>query len=88
MTMMPSKRSLALVLELIEDRIKQLDPLLPQDGDDLERLLRCREEMKLTAGVALTCSSEPSFAAGQGMAQGGGRPLRARTAAGLSLDVI
>jgi len=86
--MMPSKRSLALVLELIEERIKQLDPLLPQDGDDLERLLRCREEMKLTAGAEHACSSEPSFAAGPSAAQGGGRQSRARTAAGLSLDVI
>jgi len=47
--MILSKRSIVLVLGLIEDRIGQLDPLIPRDGDDLEALMRCREEMKVTA---------------------------------------
>ncbi|HTS93221.1 MAG TPA: hypothetical protein VMG55_14525 [Stellaceae bacterium] len=49
--MILSSYSLGLVLDLIEDRINQLDPLTPQDEQDLEALIRCREEMKVTARV-------------------------------------
>ena len=50
--MVLSKCSVALVLDLIEDRINQLDALLPSDADDLQILLRCREELKVTALTA------------------------------------
>jgi len=50
--MILSTHSFTLVLDLIEDRINQLDPLLPQNAHDLDVLIRCREEMKVTAIAA------------------------------------
>jgi len=44
-----SQRTIAMVLALIEDRISQFDPFIPQDTDDLDMLMRCKEEMSVIA---------------------------------------
>ncbi len=54
--MVLSQRSIAIVLALIEDRIGQFDPLIPQDSDDLDILMRCREEMRVTASEAIAAT--------------------------------
>ena len=84
--MVLSKYSLGLVLDLIEDRINQLDPLTPQDERDLEALVRCREEMKVTARIGAKSDEDfhPEF--DRSGLQGAGR--RESAAASLSLDVI
>jgi hypothetical protein len=74
--------SLGLVLDLIEDRINQLDPLTPQDERDLEALIRCREEMKVTARVVSESDEEYGGASPRGMA------WRESAAMSPSLDVI
>jgi hypothetical protein len=44
-----SKRSISKVLDLIENKIGQLDVFIPHDTDELDALLRCREELKVEA---------------------------------------
>ena len=72
--MVLSQRSIDIVLGLIEDRIGQLDPLIPQDTDDLDTLMHCREEMRVTAIEALAATAP--------------RRGRAKHNSGISLDVI
>ena len=86
--MILSKRSLTLVLDLIEDRIKQFDPLHPRDADDLEMLLRCREEMKVTAGEAPLETDLQSLAFSQLAARGDQHQLHPPAMSALNLDVI
>jgi len=83
-----SKRSIALALGLIEDRITQLDPLVPQDADDLENLLRCREEMKVTGEAVQAFADERSVKTGRHGRKGARRQSHACAAPGMSLDVI
>ena len=84
--MILSKRSLTLVLDLIEDRIHQLDPLVPQNARDPEVLIRCREEIKVTAIAARLVNAEAEVKMNwQGRAEAyHPRP----TSMDLSLDVI
>jgi len=77
-----SSYSLGLVLDLIEDRINQLDPLTPQDEQDLEALIRCREEMKVTARVVSESDEEYGGASLRDMTR------RETAAMSPSLDVI
>ena len=72
--MVLSQRSIDIVLGLIEDRIGQLDPLIPQDTDDLDTLMHCREEMRVTATEVLAAATP--------------RRSRAQHTSSVSLDVI
>ena len=84
--MLLSKYSCHLVLDLIEDRINQLDPLVPQDARDLEALIRCREEMKVSAHAAGGPIREPRIEADWPAQRKADRQPDA--AMSLSLDVI
>lgn len=84
-----SRCSIRLVLDLIEDRINQLDPLVPRDTDDLQDLLRCREEMKVTALTAGPANHEPRLEATRlSTSQMVRHQARARLTLGVGLDVI
>ena len=85
---MLSKCSVALVLDLIEDRINQLDPLVPRDARDLQDLLRCREEMKVTALIAASADREQPMDTTWHSGQTIRHQTHARSITRASLDVI
>ena len=86
--MVLSKCSVALVLDLIEDRINQLDPLVPRDARDLQDLLRCREEMKVTALTVEATDRGRQIESAWHSSQAAGHQTQARPTSGVGLDVI
>lgn len=83
-----SKSSITLALDLIEDRISQLDAFVPRDADDLQRFLRCREEFK----VAAHATGSPDGRTNTDFAWHRAKPARRKTAPrrvpAAALDVI
>ena len=83
-----SKRSISKVLDLIENEIGQLDVFIPRDSNELDILLRCREELKVEAGSLDETATESFADAAWGIGNAPHSPRQMRATSQYACDVI